>query len=168
VNGNELVFGIAAVIAVLSALGVVVSRSAVRSALCLVVTFFCLAVLYFTLQGEMLGVIQIAVYAGAIMVLFLFVIMLLDSGGGQGGEEGTDWKRYWGLAAGVALAMIILAYVLSPLQGETRPFAPEGYGSPHAIGRALFSTYTWPFETVSVLLMLGVVGSVLLAKRRLP
>ena len=162
-----LLFGGAAGLAVITAVGVVAFNNAIRSALCLVVNFFVLAFLYFTLNAEMLGVTQIVVYTGAIMVLFLFVIMLLNLGSPEALEEKTDWKRPAGLALGAVFFAAIGSQILLPLMSVTKVSSRDDFGGPHAIGRTLFSQYAFPFEAVSVLLLIGIVGSILLAKRRM-
>ncbi len=164
---NMLVFAAAAGLAVLASIGVVAFNNAIRSALCLVVNFFVLAVLYFTLNAEMLGVTQVVVYTGAIMVLFLFVIMLLNLGSKSLLEEKRDWKRPVGLGLGVALFALVGSQLLPVTMKLTTPTAQENFGSPQAIGRTLFTNYVFPFEAVSVLLLIGIVGSIVLAKRRI-
>lgn len=162
-----LVFLSLAGIAALSAIGVVALGNPIRSALCLVVNFFTLAFLYFTLNAEFLGIIQVIVYTGAIMVLFLFVIMLLNLGGPQALRESRDMKRLLGIAFGVILFGLVASQVVLPLRGATANVAPEGFGAPQPVGRSLFTTYMWPFEMASILLLIGIVGSILLAKRRI-
>lgn len=160
-------FGAVAGLAALAAVGVVLFDNAIRSALCLVLNFFLLAVLYFTLGSEMLGITQIVVYTGAIMVLFLFVIMLLNLGAPQMLKERVDPKKAVAPLLGAVLILVVGAQILPDLATVTHPAALEGAGSPPAIGRALFTEYVVPFEAVSVLLLVGIVGSILLAKRRL-
>ena len=162
-----LLFGGIGGLAALAAVGVVAFDNAVRSALCLVLNFFLLAVLYFTLGSEMLGITQIVVYTGAIMVLFLFVIMLLNLGAPQMLKERLDPKKPVAALFGGILILMVGAQILPGLAQVTRPNTLEGAGSPQAIGRALFTEYVVPFEAVSVLLLVGIVGSILLAKRRL-
>lgn len=164
----ELVlFGGIAGLAALAAIGVVAFDNAVRSALCLVLNFFLLAVLYFTLGSEMLGITQIVVYTGAIMVLFLFVIMLLNLGVPQLLKERLDPKKPVAALLGGVLIVLVGAQILPELATKTKPNELIGAGGPNAIGRALFTDYVVPFEAVSVLLLVGIVGSILLAKRRL-
>ena len=151
----------------LAAVGVVAFDNAIRSALCLVLNFFLLAVLYFTLGSEMLGITQIVVYTGAIMVLFLFVIMLLNLGVPQLLKERLDPKKPVAALLGGVLIVVVGAQILPELAGVSHPGALVGAGGPQAIGRALFTDYVVPFEAVSVLLLVGIVGSILLAKRRL-
>jgi NADH-quinone oxidoreductase subunit J len=154
---NLIMFGVFAGIAALAAVGVVVFESPIRSALCL----------YFTLQAETLGIIQIVVYTGAIMVLFLFVIMLLNLGAPIGMRERKDPKKLGAVVFGLALFAIVFVQVIMPLQAVQAIGAPDGYGAPQPLGRVLFTNYVWPFELASVLLLIGLVGSILLAKRKI-
>lgn len=156
-----------AMIAMASAAGVVLLGNAIRSALCLVVNFFCLAFLYFILNAELLGIVQIVVYTGAIMVLFLFVVMLLSIGGPNALTESRDLKRLLAAPFGAALFVLVMMQVVLPLQavGEVEPLAKAG--TPEALGKVLFTQYFWPFEVASILLLIGIVGSILLAKRKI-
>lgn len=151
----------------MAAVGVVAFQNAVRSALCLVINFFLLAFIYFTLNAEMLGITQVVVYTGAIMVLFLFVIMLLNLSKPQLLEEKRDIKIVGGMGFGLALFALIASTVLLPLQSVTQVGAQDTYGSPQNVGRALFTQFVWPFEVASILLLVGIVGSILLAKRKI-
>ena len=165
-NAGQVAFLALALIAVIGAAGVVLIDNPVRSALCLVLNFFVLGFLYFTLGAPMIGITQIIVYAGAIMVLFLFVIMMLKQRGTFRGPEKADSRMMLGLLFGGVMAVGIYVTVIAP-QGSMVPAQPEGYGTPQAVGVSLFTTYVWPFEVVSVLLLVGIVGSIMLAKRRL-
>ena len=167
ITPNLLLFGGIAGLAALAAVGVVFFDNAIRSALCLVLNFFLLAVLYFTLGAEMLGITQIVVYTGAIMVLFLFVIMLLNLGAPHILNEKLDLKKPLAALFGGVLIVLVGAQILPELAKVTQPGPLEGAGAPQAIGRALFTDYVVPFEAVSVLLLVGIVGSILLAKRRI-
>ena len=164
---NLIPFYILALAAILSAAGVVFSPNAVRSALCLVGTFFALAMLYFTLGAEAVGITQIVVYAGAIMVLFLFVIMLLNLSAGEKLAERRDAKKWAAGLLGVGLAVFVSWQIFQPLLAYNPPNAPNGWGAFPRIGFALFTDYGYVLESVSVLLLIGIVGSILLAKRRL-
>jgi len=171
ITPNLLVFGAMAGLSALAAIGVVAFNNAVRSALCLVFNFFILAFIYFTLNAQMLGITQIVVYTGAIMVLFLFVIMLLNLGAPQLLREKQDPKLFIGVLLGLALFLMVGGQILPSLltvNGDRvgAEYVAQ-YGTPQAIGRTLFTQYVIPFEAVSVLLMIGVVGSILLAKRRI-
>lgn len=184
VDGRLILVLLLAGIAAATAVGVVVFGNAVRSATCLVLNFFTLAFLYFTLSSELLGVTQVIVYTGAIMVLFLFVIMLLNLGSiGSSGrplpaaddvqiitlldEKPEILRKALGLLFGLGFFSLIAMLIVLPFLGQTTYSAPEGFGSPQAVGRALFTGYVWPFEVASILLVIGIVGSILLAKRRI-
>jgi NADH-quinone oxidoreductase subunit J len=164
---NQVAFIVLAVIALLGAIGVVFLKSPVRSALSLVINFITLGMVYFMLGNQMLGISQIIVYAGAIMVLFLFVIMILKS---QHPEEDTSlWKdrRFaFGLLGGALTVALIYNFVIQPTQTTYGANFDRSYGTPQAIGKAFFTQYVYPFEIISVLLLLGVVGSIMLAKRK--
>src|SRR4051812_33321461 len=155
-------FSILGGVAALAAIGVVAFPNAVRSALCLVVNFFMLAFLYFTLNCEMLGITQVVVYTGAIMVLFLFVIMLLNLGAAQALFERRDLKWLGGGVFGLALFGVIASQVIKPLMDVTEVRSRADFGSPQSVGLSLFSAYLYPFEIVSILLLIGIVGSILL------
>jgi NADH-quinone oxidoreductase subunit J len=148
-------------------------RSPVASALYLVVTMFSLAVLFALLDAQFIAVLQVLVYAGAIMVLFLFVIMLLNLG--RAGP--SDLKGPWGLGLGAAFFVLLLLQ-LAALGGAGPPEAiqlppgaiaalQEDAGVVAAVARPLFNEYLIPFEITSVLLLAAIVGAVVLAKRRL-
>lgn len=167
VSSNLIVFAILAAVSVLASLGVVFCKSAIQSALCLVLTFFVLSILYFSLRAEMLGITQIVVYAGAIMVLFLFAVMLLNSADPKLIIQKVDYRISIAGLLGIGLVGVIGAQLLLPLSQYQTPMAPNDYGGPHPIGMALFTQYGYPFEAISLLLMVGIVGSILLAKRRI-
>jgi NADH-quinone oxidoreductase subunit J len=161
----ELVsFVIIALLALGSALGLILKRNAIHGALFLVVNLASVAALYLMLGAEFLAAAQVIVYAGAIMVLFVFAIMVLIPGKE---ETGPDPRRPWRLlalpAGGVLLAMV-LAIVLST-RGPT-PVGSPAPGGVEAIGRLLFGDYLFPFELTSVLLLAAMVGVLLLARRR--
>lgn len=162
-------------LAVLTAIGVVAFNSPVRSALCLVVNFFTLAFIYFTLGAEMLGITQIVVYTGAIMVLFLFVIMLLNLSSDNPLDNRKDIKPVAGGVLAMAMFALLSSQIFPPLLSVNQISAPDrgdgvpiGWGAPQALGRALFTGYVWPFEIISLLLLIGIVGSILLARRKIP
>ncbi len=163
---EQILFLILALVAGLSALGVVFSAYPVRSALFLVLNLFSLALIYFTLHAPFVGVVQIIVYVGAIMVLFLFAVMLLNP---ALPEKSTmnEPKAYLGFLAAAGLLWVIFSQIILPFNKVTIANAPSDFGSPTAVGKVLFSQYVWPFEVVSLLLLVGVVGAILLAKRRL-
>jgi NADH-quinone oxidoreductase subunit J len=157
-------FVLIALIAVGSALGLVLKRNAIHGALFLVINLGSVAALYLTLGAEFLAAAQVIVYAGAIMVLFIFAIMVLIPGKE---ETGPDPRRPWrliALPAGGLLLVQVLAIVLGT-RGPTPVGAPAP-GGVEAIGRLLFGDYLFPFELTSVLLLAAMVGVLLLARRR--
>ena len=168
-DGTLVVFWGFAALAVVSALACITRRSPVASALWLVVTLFSLAALFVVLDAQFIAVLQVLVYAGAIMVLFLFVIMLLNLG--RAGP--TDLKGPLGLGIGVLLAGLLLVQLLTlrraaggPAGGGPALVAP-GQGMIASVARPLFTAYLVPFEITSILLLAAIVGAVVLAKRKL-
>jgi NADH-quinone oxidoreductase subunit J len=169
----KIVYWAFAGFAVVAAGMCITRRNPLASALWLVQTLFCLAVLYTILDAPFIGVLQVLVYAGAIMVLFLFVIMLLNIGRpGAGDLRGL---------AGAAAAAVLGAGLLFQLRALPRTAPPDAIQLPTgsleaiqhqqgvvgAIAAPLFDTYLVPFEITSLLLLAAVVGAVVLAKRRL-
>ena len=166
-DGTLIIFWAFAGLAVLSSLACITRRSPVASALWLVVTLFAVAALFVLLDAQFIAVLQVLVYAGAIMVLFLFVIMLLNLG--RAGP--TDLKGPLGLGVGVFLAGLLLVQLLVLRQaglvlgGPVRPSV--GLGMIPSVARPLFTVYLLPFEITSILLLAAIVGAVVLAKRKL-
>lgn len=162
-----VIFAALAGAAALAAVGVVAFRNATRSALCLVFNFFVLGFLYFSLQVEMLGITQVVVYTGAIMVLFIFVIMLLNLGSSHLLAEKFDGKKPVGIFFGIALAVLLSSQIVPMFaRTESKPLVYP-LGDSKVVGQTLFTNYVFPFEAVSFLLLVGIVGSILLAKRRM-
>jgi NADH-quinone oxidoreductase subunit J len=159
------VFFVLAAFMVLSALGVILSRNPVRSAMCLVTTLFFLAVLFILLDAHLVGALQVVVYAGAIMVLFLFVIMLLNLQTDPR-DEGRPIQRAgaW-LTALFVLATLVVAVTRGSTPGSTRAL-PAGFGTTTALSDRLFTHFLLPFEITSILLLVAIVGAVVLARRR--
>jgi NADH-quinone oxidoreductase subunit J len=162
---NLLLFLVLAGLAVLSALGMLLSRNALYSALYLIINFITVAVMYLTLHAPFIALVQIAVYTGAIMVLFVFVIMLL------GAEQiGTRHLQRWFLPLAIFLGSVLLIetvyIVLSQrdlLTGAGK--IAEQFGSPKVIGELLFNQYLLPFEATSILLLTAMIGAIVLTKR---
>lgn len=164
---NEMTsFIIMASVTLLAAIGVIAFKSPVRSALSLVGAFFALAMIYFALGAQLLGISQIMVYAGAIMVLFLFVIMILRLGPSDRKGEKTDKRIFLAVPLAFVLGGLIVSQFPVPIASSYVERTPDSLGLPQAIGPTLFTTYVWPFELASLLLLIGVVGSIMLAKRR--
>lgn len=162
-------FVILAVVMLLGAIGVVTFRQPVHAALSLVVTLLALAVTYVTLQAHFLAIIQVIVYAGAIMVLFLFVIMLLNVQG-QEPSPHLQWMRPLAYVAALlaAAGIAITAFVdRTPMPSAHQVAALQG-GTAEQVGTVLFSHYVLAFQLVGVLLLAGIVGAVSLAQRGNP
>ncbi len=164
----EYTFFLLAVIAVTAALGMLLSRNPVSSALWLILNLFCVAGLYLTVSARFIAVIQVLVYAGAIMVLFVFVIMLLNLAALPRLQH-FDWKR--GIAFVLAMGVLAqLTYVVADgLGAGVRPVrleAAAATGSAREIARELFTVYAMPLEVIGILLLAATIGAVMLARRR--
>jgi NADH-quinone oxidoreductase subunit J len=159
-------FVILAPVSVAAALGMVFNRNAIHAALLLVVNFFCLAVFYLMLEAQFLFVVQIAVYAGAIMVLFLFVLMLLGVNRRESLVETIKGQRVWAVVLGVVLLGGVITAVVTgafPSDAAGLAVANQG-GNVRAIGRLLFTRYTLAFEATGVLLLVAGVAALILAR----
>jgi NADH-quinone oxidoreductase subunit J len=160
-----LLFLILALVAIASALGMLISRNAIYSALFLVVNFATVAVFFLLLDAPFIAVAQVSVYTGAIMVLFLFVIMLLGAER-AGPIQAIQWQR----PLAITLAVILLVeagYIIitnKNLAIVAEQQIPAGFGSPAQVGTALFSSYLLPFEITSVLLLVAMIGAIVLTK----
>ena len=160
-----VLFFILATVAVAAGVGVIAQRSAVRSALFLLINFCCLAGLYILLNAQFVAIVQVIVYAGAIVVLFLFVVMLL---GMERAEESPDPRRYQWIA-GIVLTVLLLAGIVWALllagTGPASPLVPTD--NVREIGAALLTDFAIPFELASIVLLVAIIGAVVLAKKRL-
>ena len=165
--GNPILFILLAAIAVVAALGMLFSRNAVHSALFLVLNFATIAVFYIVLNAPFIAMVQVTVYAGAIVVLFLFVIMLLGAerlralAGLSGGDR---WQRILaGILAVALLGVTAIALLQVNAPGGEIPMIDS---SPLALGLALFEGYVLPFELTGVLLLAAMIGVVVLGKSK--
>jgi NADH-quinone oxidoreductase subunit J len=164
-------FYLFSLIAIGSGTAVITLRNPIKSAVALVISFFCLAAIYALLGAHFVAMLQVLVYAGAIMVLFVFVIMLLnlrEETASSWGELST--RALFGIVAALCLSggMLIAATSAQHMGFIDASLVPAEYGTIQAVGRALFDgRYLLPFEAVSALLTVGVVGAVVLAKRTL-
>ena len=172
--GYVIGFWVLAAISVVTALGVVLHRNPIRSALLLVINFVALAIMYVLMNAQVLAALQVLVYAGAIMVLFLFVIQLLNLGGETARTDQLAGQKLVGTALGAVL-LGGLIYAINayrpPNPGNpaaNRVLALEGQGVSQIqiIGWDLFTRYVYPFELTSILLLVGVIGVMILTKRR--
>jgi len=164
-NPEIIAFVILGLVAVASALGMLFSKNAVYAAIYLILNFATVAMFYLVLGGAFIAVTQVAVYAGAIMVLFLFVIMLLGADK-LGQSETLAWQKPLALLLGLVLAVETL-YVLVFQAQQIVPAQAlsEGFGSPASIGLELFQRYLLPFEITSVLLLVAMVGAIVLTRQ---
>jgi NADH-quinone oxidoreductase subunit J len=159
-----ILFWIVAIVAVASALTVILHRNPVYSALALVVALFQVAVIFVALDAHLIALLQVIVYAGAIVVLFLFVIMLLSL------EPDVPHPGRYGMrAAAITLAVVLgvevgAATILPGVASDTP--LPTGYGSTKMVAERLFTAHLLPFELTSVLLLVAVVGAVVMARKR--
>jgi NADH-quinone oxidoreductase subunit J len=168
-----IIFAVLAAVAVASGLAMMLSQNAVYSALFLVINFTVVAVLFLILGAPFIAMLQITVYAGAIMVLFIFVIMLLGGERLPAPQQRLRWQQP--LAVVLVLALLALSgYVFAQGAAPAAVLAePQDYGSPAALGLLLFTKYLFPFEFTSLLLLVAMIGVVVLTaveerRRRLP
>jgi NADH-quinone oxidoreductase subunit J len=164
---DALLFMIFAAVAVVCGVNLVLQTHPISSALSLVGVMAALAALYLQLGGEFIAAAQLVVYAGAIMVLFVFVIMLLNAG-----TEPKSHKSSWAKIAGVPLLVAFLGIVAFLIQrlapaSEGVVFGEFRKGGALEIGRALFTTYLLPFELTSVLILIAIVGAIVLARKEI-
>lgn len=153
--------------AIATAIGTVTRRNPVAAAINLITHFFMLAGLYLTLEAQFLAVLQILVYAGAIMVLVVFVIMLLNLGNEEALREQFTSRKIIGIVVALLFLLQIGIFVNARPTGAVHlaPTAPS-LGTAENIGRVLFTEYLFPFEAISLLLLAALVGAIILAKRK--
>ena len=156
-----------AAIAVVCGINLVIQTHPISSALSLVGVMAALAALYLLLGGEFIAAAQLVVYAGAVMVLFIFVIMLLNAG-----SEPTTKKHPWSKYAGIPMLLIFLGIVGWLMQimfpvTDTVVFGDFTKGGPVDIGHALFTTYLLPFEVTSLLILIAILGAIVLARKEI-
>jgi NADH-quinone oxidoreductase subunit J len=170
VTAEPLLFVFLAACAVTTAVVMISHRNPVISAISLIGNFFCLAALYLLLRAQLLAVLQIAVYAGAIMVLVVFVIMLLNLGEETRASERLSFRTIVGGVLGFGLLLELL-YLFVFTHYTAPPLAMHRdaplVGTVESMGQALYTQYLFPLQITGVLLLAAVVGAVVLAKRRL-
>jgi NADH-quinone oxidoreductase subunit J len=161
-TAQMIIFLVLAAIAIAGAINLILQRHPIHSALSLVVVMAALAGLYLLLDAEFVAAIQIIVYAGAIMVLFIFVIMLLNAGV----EERTNISHIAGYA-GIPLAALLLLELAYRVARASAPLVaqPTPEGATRQLSLLLFRNFAFPFELTSILILIGMVGALVLAKR---
>jgi NADH:ubiquinone oxidoreductase subunit 6 (subunit J) len=163
---HDVMFFIAAIVAISGAVGVVTLRNPFYSVLSLVCHLVALAALFMLLRAEFVAAAQVVVYAGAVMVLYVFVVAYV--GGGQEYQAGSALRilgPLFALAVAVELCIAMLGTALSGIHGHGAPFV-RGFGTPGQIGRLFLTDYLFPFEVASLLLLVAAIGAVVLARRR--
>jgi NADH-quinone oxidoreductase subunit J len=164
------IFVVVALMAVGSSLMMVTRKNPIHSALWLIVTFFSVAVLYVTLNATFVAVAQVMVYAGAIMMLVLFVIMLIHlEWGAQWGQKKSFAKVIGGLVTLILFLQVLAGIYTYSNVGQHGIYSPDKLaeiGNTRAVGALLYGKYAFAFEVASILLLVGIVGAVLLASKR--
>lgn len=165
---SVLFFAFAA-IAVSAAILVIVHRNPVYSALFLILTLFAVAGLFVLLNAPFIAAVHVIIYAGAIMVLFLFVVLLMDLKEPRAQTKGLKLAQAFGIVAAAVLLVEVMLFFKAGLADavDMTPVHPEVVGDTESIGSLLFTRYLFPFEVASVLLLSAIIGAVLLAKLRL-
>jgi NADH-quinone oxidoreductase subunit J len=165
-NMEQIIFFVVALLAITSGFYFVFAKNPLYSILSLIITFFSIAALYILLNAQFLGIVQIIVYAGAIMVLFLYILMMLNL---NKGDESK--KQNLSKFIGVFTAGILLVGILGAFKGLNQTtFATgtdSGVGLTKNLGKLLFNEYVLPFELASILILAGIVGAVLIGKKDL-
>ena len=167
----EFLFYSFATVLVAAALGVIVARNPVHSALCLVLCFFTSAALWLLIEAEFLAIVLVLVYVGAVMVLFLFVVMMLDINVEELKRGFTRFAALGWITAAVVIFEIVGVVSARKLGVDVTRGAvpmPDGYSNTAALGQALYTDYVYPFELAAVLLLVAIVAAISLTMRRRP
>jgi NADH-quinone oxidoreductase subunit J len=170
VTFETVLFYVLALAGIVSALLVITRRNPMHAALFLIVNFVALAGIYLTLHAQFVAIMQVLVYAGAIMVLVLLVIMLLNLQNELPLHDNSPWKRWSGFGLSFLLLVMILKTVAFVSGGPYDRMSPasEQIGTVANIGQVLFTSFVLPFELASLLLLAAMIGAVMLAKKRFP
>ncbi|MFP4083135.1 MAG: NADH-quinone oxidoreductase subunit J [Candidatus Aminicenantes bacterium] len=161
---GQFLFFLFSIICIGAVLGMIISRNQAYNALFLVLAFACLGGLFGLLNAPFIAVVQIIIYAGAIMVLFIFVIMMINLRQGLPPE-----KKKWTLYLSSGLAVVLIIELILAVKGAFSVLetpAPQKVGSPADLGRLLFTEYLYPFEITSILIIAALVGAIVLVKKK--
>lgn len=161
----EALFFLFAAIAVGAAINVLVQKHVLYSALSLILMLTAVSVLFVLQRADFLAVIQVIIYAGAIMVLFVFVIMLLNLPADEDGTDRLRWLKFVGIPMGLFFLFLVVATLWNV--ESSAGVQPQFTGSPAAIGYGLFTDYLLPFEATSLLILIALMGAVIFAKKDL-
>jgi NADH-quinone oxidoreductase subunit J len=162
---NKIIFIYFAVVIILSAVLMITRRNPIHSVLFMLLLFFHIAGVFVLLNAEFLAAVQLIVYAGAILILYLFVVMLLNVDKESSARRAN---KYWPVTAGfgvVIAAEIILLIIRGKFFADPGQLMKPGFGSVNALGVELYTNYLVPFEVASVILLVGLIGAVMLAKK---
>jgi NADH-quinone oxidoreductase subunit J len=167
-DAKTLLFYLFATVTVLAALRVVTARNPVHSALFLVLTFFSMACIWMLLKAEFLSITLVLVYVGAVMVLFLFVVMMLDI---NLDEMRRGFWRNLPVAALVGVVIVlelaaVIMHAFSGVRDAHAPVPPPGYSNTKALGKLIYTDYVYPFEIAAVILLVAIVAAIALTLRR--
>ncbi|MEY3398187.1 MAG: hypothetical protein RL220_781 [Bacteroidota bacterium] len=162
---TQYIFWFLTFLAIFSAIGMIFSRNPVYSVLSLIITFFAIAGHYFLLNAQFLGAVHIIVYAGAIMVLFLYVIMMLNLNNLQEDRKSFIAKALAAISGGVLLLVLVSGLRDAEVKNITAVPGSENNGLVENIGQVLFREYLLPFELASILFLGSMVGAVYLSKK---
>ena len=162
---NKIIFIYFAAVIIISAVLMITRRNPIHSVLLMLLLFFHIAGLFVLLNAEFLAAVQLIVYAGAILILYLFVVMLLNVDKERSVKRAN---RYWPVMAGFGIVIaseIVLLIVRGTFAVDAGQLMKPGFGTVKALGVELFTNYLVPFEIASVILLVGLVGAVMLAKK---
>jgi NADH-quinone oxidoreductase subunit J len=162
---NKIIFIYFAAVIIISAVLMITRRNPIHSVLLMLLLFFHIAGLFVLLNAEFLAAVQLIVYAGAILILYLFVVMLLNVDKERSVKRAN---RYWPVMAGFGIVIaseIVLLIVRGTFAVDAGQLMKPGFGSVNALGVELYTNYLVPFEIASVILLVGLVGAVMLAKK---
>ena len=160
----HFLFFLLAIICIASVLGMIISKDQAYNALFLIVAFVCMGGLFGLLEAPFIAAVQIIIYAGAIMILFIFVVMMINLRKGVEPE-----KKNWTMYFAVVIAAVLVVELVLTIKGALDPIssaALEKLGSPTDLGRLLFTKYLYPFEITSILIIAALVGAIVLVKKR--
>jgi NADH-quinone oxidoreductase subunit J len=157
-----------AILGLIGSIGMITHKNPIYSVLFLILNFFCIGGMFLSLEAEFLAVIQIIVYAGAIMVLFLFVIMLLNLDKDTSYSPQLDWQKGLSFVLGfVLLGQFLLAFLDFKTPAFNASHPTFDFGKVESTGQILMTSYLFPFEMISVILLAALMGAIVIAKKQL-